>query len=252
MKKSGTNRLRLFPLLSPWCVLLLSACNPAEIDFPGPPATVNLSGRVISIGLSGLAPLAGATVALLDGSKSTVSGDGGSWTLEEVPNGPDPVLKVTVGGVWIPYPPAYNTYPLSLKIPSYDLQIMDPLLYLLMVLEHLMAGASINKICLVFGAAVGFASMDPLVTQPLAESTVHVLPDDLKVVYLDGDGMPDPTLTETSGSGAFLVVVPDATALPTIVIYGARGGQFLVGSPYQPTYPGGFLPTGLIDPFFVP
>jgi len=262
MERSGIRFLLPFALVFPLCILL-SACDPEEIIIPTPPATVTISGHVLVIGLTGIVPLADATVETLDGSYSTVTAEDGTWTLEDVPNGSDPVLRVTKERIILSYPPAYNSFPLtSLKITRYDLQTMDPLLFYVLISAYIDLGFPAENICLIFGAAVGFASMDPLVTVPLAGAKVSVAPSELiipgwppvpiQAVYFDETGTPDPALTETSAAGAFMVVVPDATAIPSISLSGIRNGQPLTGSPVQPTYPGGFVPAGLIDPYFVP
>jgi len=251
--KTFPGKFFLLPVLgSLLCILLFSACNPEEIEIPPPAAFVTISGTVLALTLPLPAPLPDATVELLDGSLSTTSGPDGSWTLENVPTGQDPVIKVTAEGSPFDYLPAYNTFPLSLNLMKYDLQIMDPCLYLIMVLDHVLAGASLDDLCLVFGVVVGFTSMDPLVVQPLAGAKVSVQPDSLDVVYLSEEGMGDPSLIETSSIGAFIVVVPDANTITEIMLTGTLPGSMLVGPPVQPTFPGGFVPAGLVDPFNVP
>lgn len=169
-----------------------------------------------------------------------------------MPRIPDPLLKVTAPGSPFPYPGAYNTFPLSAGFLQYDLQVMDPILYLLLIAEDVLAGAGPSKICLVFGAAVGFVSMDyPPIIQPLEGVTVGVQPDSLKVRYLNQAGMADPSLTATSSTGAFYIVVPDASAIPMVGLWGTKPGEPLVGAPVL-TRPGSFIPAGLIAPYYVP
>ena len=250
MNRKGLHLLLLLALGSVFSGAALTACNPEEIVLPEPPAFVTLSGRVIALPL--LAPLADATVALEDGSVQTSIGPDGTWTLPNVPAAPDPLIKVTAPGDPFNYPPAYNSVPVSLGFLQYDLQVMDPIFYVLMVIDEIFKGADPTKICLAFGAAVGFASMDyPQVTVPIAGATISVLPPSLKVVYLSESGTGDPSLTETTAIGAFYVVVPDATAIPGIALSGSKPGTQLVGA-LVATRPGGFVPAGVIDPFFVP
>ena len=129
-----TVRIKFFPALalgSTLCLLMLYACNPTEIEIPGTPAFVTLSGTVTAISLSGIEPLPNATVELEDGTITTVSDADGSWTMENVPTGGDPVKIVTATGDLGDYPPAYNTFPLSsLNLLKYDLQIAALLLHL--------------------------------------------------------------------------------------------------------------------------
>lgn len=214
------------------------------------PESVRISGRVLSLPL--LTPVAGAVVELEDGHLATRSGADGTWILDGVPPAPDPLIKITAPGSPIPYPVAYNTFPLSAGFLQYDLQVMDPVLYLLLALEDLLAGADPDKICLLFGAAVGFTSMDyPQAVQPLENVTISVQPDSLKVHYLNEAGMADPSLTATSSMGAFYIVVPDATAIPMVGLWGTKPDEPLVGAPIQ-TRPGTFIPAGLIAPYYVP
>ena len=253
MKNLRINGVLILLLTSPLITLMLTACNPEEIEIAPPPTAVTISGKVLSLALSGLVPLPGATVELADGSISTVSGEGGWWTLENVPTAQDPVIKITSGGPVIDYFPAYNTFPLSLGFLQYDLQTIDPCLFILMALEWLLDGHDINNLCMVFGAVAGFAQMEyPQVVVPLAGAKIGVDPSELHVSYLSEAGMPDPSLTETSQAGAFLVVVPDATTLTNISLSGTLPGTSLVGPPITPTFPGGFVVAGLVDPFYVP
>lgn len=222
-------------------------CCPSEEILP---ESIRISGRVLSLPL--LSPVPGALVETEDGSLATTSAADGTWALDGVPPIPDPLLKVTAPGSPLPYPVAYNTFPLSAGFLEYDLQVMDPILYLLLAAEDILAGADPDKICLLFGAAVGFVSMEyPQVIHPLEGVTVGVQPDSLKVHYLNEAGMADPTLTATSSTGAFYIVVPDATAIPMVGLWGTKPGEPLVGAPVQ-TRPGSFIPAGLIAPYYVP
>lgn len=256
MNKMHTRGWFVIWLVSSMAGLFLTAC---ESDEGCPPAielpeAVTISGRVIAIGLTAQTPVSGAIVELEDGSIVTTSGADGFWMLEDVPTGQDPLIKITAGGSPFRYPTAYNSFPLSLGLVQYDLQILDPILSFLLVLEDVLAGADPAKLCLMFGAAVGFASMDyPQVVEPLEGATVIVTPAGLTVHYLNETGLADPTLTATSSLGAFYVVVPDATVISTVGLSGTNSeGKPLAGSPAQPTRPGSFIPAGLIDPFYVP
>lgn len=253
MKKLRIKHFLILVLTSPLIVPLFTACNPEDIVISPPPAEVTISGKVLAVSLSGIVPLPGATVELEDGSISTLSGEGGLWTLENVPTAQDPTIKITSEGPVIDYFPAYNTFPLSLGFMQYDLQTMDPCLYILMVLEWVLDGADINKLCVVFGAVAGFAQMEyPQEVVTLAGARVEVSPPELTVAYLSEAGLPDPSLTETSQAGAFMVFVPDATTITNISLKGELPGTSLVGPPVTPTYPSGFVVAGLVDPFYVP
>jgi len=254
MRSVHTRRLIGFSCLVFWgsCLLLLACGNDKCCPPTGgaPPEAVRISGRVLSLPL--MAPVAGALVELEDGSLATTSAADGTWALDGVPPTPDPLIKVTAPGSPFPYPVAYNTFPLSAGLFQYDLQVMDPILYVLLAAEDLLAGADPNKLCLLFGAAVGFVSMDyPQILQPIEGVTIGVQPESLKVHYLNEAGMADPTLTATSSTGAFYIVVPDATAIPMVGLWGTKPDEPLVSGPIQ-TRPGSFIPAGLIAPFYVP
>jgi hypothetical protein len=136
---------------------------------------------------------------------------------------------------------------------EYDLQIMDPILYFLLILNDVLAGADPDKLCVVFGAAAGFSDMRyPQEVVTLEGVTVSVVPDSLTINYLNAAGAADPSLDATTETGSFYVIVPDATTLTSIELTGTLPERPLAGPPSQPTRPGSFIVSGLIDPYFVP
>ena len=76
-------------------------------------------------------------------------------------------------------------------------------------------------------------------------------PDTLKVVYANEAGIPVPTLTETSSSGVFYVVVPDANAIRRVSFTGTKPGSAFV-SGESLTWPNAFVVAGLVDFNFTP
>lgn len=251
MRELGFRSAFVLVLTAVFSATLFVACGTDELPSTDPPDTVTLSGRVLSV--PALTPVANATVQTDDGSLRTTSGADGSWTLEGVPIWPDPFLRIDAPGTPLDYPTSYNSFPLSMGLVQYDLQIMDPILYLLLILTDVLGGADPDKLCVVFGAAAGFASMHyPQQVVPLEGATVSVVPDSLTINYLTAEGMADPSLDATTESGSFYLIVPDATAITSIQLTGTLSGRPLSGAASQPTWPGSFVVTGLIDPFFVP
>jgi hypothetical protein len=108
------------------------------------------------------------------------------------------------------------------------------------------------------GAAIGFADVDyPPKTVSIAGVTVQATggspPENLPILYLGDQGLPDPDLTQTSSMGAFLLLVHDARdgAMPAIDVTGTKPGTAMVGG-YYPACPGSFSSVGVIDPFYNP
>ncbi len=72
------------------------------------------------------------------------------------------------------------------------------------------------------------------------------------LTYFNAVGMPDPSLTETSTHGDFMVVVPDAATITSFSVSGTRGGVTLEGPSTYPTIAGGVVMVGLVDPTYPP
>jgi hypothetical protein len=257
MRKPVARHLFMVLLVSSLLSIFLVACDdrdydPCVLDDSCPASTTTISGKVIKVTAALPYPtVAGATVELEDGSISTTSGEDGSWSLEGVPLGVDPLIKITAPGDPPGFPVAYNSVPLSLGIDQYDLQVLDAGIYGFLVGMAGAAAADPEKVCLILGAVIGFARLEyPQITITLADATVTADNEAIHVWYLKG-GFPDPN-PPTDASGAFFMVVPDAAILPAIGLSATKPGtKELVASP-QPTRPGSFMATGVIDPYFTP
>jgi hypothetical protein len=246
MRKVRTEQFLLLSL-----VLFLSAsvlpscdeCNLPECANCGLSERADISGKVLTLTEPPIA-VAGASVGLVNGSGVTTSGEDGGWALQGVPDtGDNPWIKITAAGI----PDAYNSFPLSLGFDQYDLQVMEDGSY-----EFLTSGNDPETRCLVFGVAVGFVSFDyPQETQGIEGVSVSVTPDTLEVKYLSEGGLPDPTLTETSPSGVFYVVVPDVNTVSSVSFTGTKPGSAFVSAD-NPTWPNAFVVAGLVDFNFTP
>ncbi|MEW6441740.1 MAG: hypothetical protein AB1640_12470 [bacterium] len=240
--------LLVFAALPAW---LFSACDDATCPpcqgGGGGDETLDLSGMVID--LFTYQPVAGATVELIDGSISTTSGADGSWTLAGLPaDADDPLIRISQGEF-----DSYNSFPISLGVTQYDLGVVSPDMFTLMVMGF---GLNPQTASLILGMVVGFDSIDyPQQQTFLADAVVTVTPPTPATsgpVYLDAAGNPNPALTATSESGAFLAFVPDATAVTSVSVSGTRPGSNLVGPATNPVFPGAFVLTGLIDINYTP
>lgn len=246
MRRLHTQHLfLLYPVLFLAAFVLASCddCNlPACADC-GLSEEADISGKVLAL-TTPPTPVVGATVGLVNGSRVTTSGEDGGWALNSVPDtGVDPWIQITAEGI----ADAYNSFPLSLGIDQYDLQVMEEGSY-----EFLTAGYDPETRCLIFGVAVGFVSYEyPQETQSLEGVSVSVTPDTLDVVYANAIGLPDPTLTETSSSGVFYVVVPDANAIRRVSFTGTKPGSAFVAGESR-TWPNAFVVAGLVDINFTP
>jgi hypothetical protein len=246
MRKVRTEHLLLLPLVLFLGVFVLPSCDErklSELANCGLSETVEISGRVLTLANPPI-PVAGASVGLVDGSRVTTSGEDGGWALQGLPDtGVDPLLKITAEG----YPDAYNSFPVSLGIDQYDLQVMESGSY-----EFLIGGGDPETRCLVFGVAVGFVSYEyPQETQGIGGVSVRVTPDTLEVIYLSEIGFPDPTLTATSPSGVFYAVVPDANAIRRVSFTGTKPGSAFVSGDNL-TWPNSLVVAGVVDFNFTP
>ena len=246
MRKVRTEQLLLISLALFLSAFVLPSCDDCKLPKCakcGLSERIDISGKVLTL-TTPPNPVAGATVGLVNGSRVTTSGEDGRWSLEGVPDtGVDPWIKITAEGI----PDAYNAFPLSLGFDEYDLQVMENSSY-----EFLTAGYDPATRCLIFGVAVGFVSFDyPQETQGIGGVSVGVTPDTLEVKYLSEGGLPDPTLTETSPSGVFYVVVPDVNTVSRVSFTGTKPGSAFVSGD-NPTWPNAFVVAGLVDFNFTP
>jgi hypothetical protein len=247
MRKVRTEHLFLPCLVLFLSAFVLPSCD--ECKLPdccaecGLSETADISGKVVTLS-DPPNPVAGATVGLVDGSRVTTSGEDGGWALEDVPDtGVDPWIKITAEGI----ADSYNSFPLSLVLGQYDLKVMEAASY-----EFLTSGYDPETRCLIFGVTVGFVSYEyPQETKSLEGVSVGVTPDTLEVKYANEIGLPDPTLTATSSSGVFYVVVPDANSIRRVSLTGTKtGSAFLSGD--GPTWPNALVVRGVVDVNFTP
>ena len=255
---------------------LLVACDEEQV-VPPPRETVTASGMVWEMPLQ--TPLAGATVQLITNeftltdpnyvrpcecqgdlcSVRTTTDADGFWTMD-VPViydenwAPlDMLIKVSKGR----NPPQYNLFSVAQGSQG-DLQILNPIFYLLFALEALLDGADPNNLAVMFGVAIGFVDMDypqEIATIPgvtiTAEGGDPVV--EFPITYLSETGLPDPNLTETSALGVYYFSVPDANedAAPSIKISGDKPDTVFVTS-FFPACPGSSTGVAVIDPYFKP
>ncbi len=257
----------------------LPACE-SYIGGPIPKAeVVTISGKLNEMPL--MTPVAGAVVEMIANNLDTtvpnpdipcecsttpceyrtVTDSEGHWVLENLPITYNP-LTAMANSFWIRvtaegYPPAYNLFTLAFGNES-DLMTLPNLFFILFALEDIIAGADPAQLNIMMGASIGFASTAyPPVTASLAGVTALAKGGDpteeLPIVYLGEEGLPDPELNATSSMGAFYYVVPDArdSSMPLIDLTGTKPGKSIVGG-YYPACPGSFVPVGLIDPYYRP
>ena len=274
-------QLRIRPVLFIYLALLLTAsllvaCDEEQV-VPPPEETVTASGVVLEMPLQ--TPLAGARVQLISNEFFiddpdfvrtcvcepdlcdvwTTSDDQGWWVMD-VPVKYDEnlapfnmLMKVSKGT----NPPQYNLFQPG-GTNQGDLQILNPIFYLLFALEALLGGADPNDLAVMFGVAIGFVDMDypqEIATIPgvtiTAEGGDPVV--EFPITYLSETGLPDPNLTETSALGVYYFSVPDANedAAPSIKISGDKPDTVFVTS-FFPACPGSSTGVAVIDPYFKP
>jgi hypothetical protein len=236
----------LFLLVFILPVFLLVACDDPTCPTCGPGGggeeTKDISGKVLDLTTFG--PVAGATVEVVDGAQGDTTDENGSWSLEGLPPDQDPLIRISGSGL----APSYNGFPLSLGILQYDLQAMPAWLFS----GTLSAFGITNQTpaCIVSGAVVRFEDFDyPQVVEPLADAVLTVTPASPAVIflYLDETGAaPAADQTKTSASGAFMVIVPDATAVTSISLSGSRPGTTFPPLPPFATFQGSFVLAGVI------
>jgi hypothetical protein len=269
-------RMQVFSLA--WLVTgsFLVACDEEE-PLVRPPDTVTLSGMVWEMPLQ--TPLAGAEVQLITNeftmgdpdyrrpcdcegdlcSVRTTSDGEGKWRMDvpvkydEMWAPLDLLIKVSKGR----NPPQFNLFSLSTGTQG-DLQVLNPLFYLLFSLNALIAGADPDEVAVLFGVAIGFVDVaypQEIATIPDVRITAEggSPTEELPITYLGETGLPDPSLTKTSKLGVYYVAVPNATdaGAPLIQISGEKPDSVFVGG-YYPACPGSSTGVAVIDPYFQP
>jgi len=279
----GSNLL-IFFLASLLSFSLLTACDSTDLPIQ-PPETRTISGKVLDMPL--MTPVANATLEVVCNNvditnpayrrncdcpqppcPSTTSDEYGRWIIEDLPLSYNPdthqpydlLIKVTVpSSLPFPFsrPPAHNIFTLSLGDKS-DMMSMNGLFYLLFALISGADTSQFGELCLMLGAAIGFSDLEyPAQSVPIEGVTVRAAggspPQELPILYLGEQGLPDTDLDQTSSMGAFLFYVPDAQdgAMPAIDVTGTKPGVTLIGG-YYPACPGSFSSVGVIDPFYNP
>ncbi len=255
---------------------LLVACDEEQVVVP-PRETVTASGLVYEMPLQ--TPLAGARVQLISNEFFiddpnfvrncdcqgdlcdvwTISDAQGRWEME-VPVQYDEnwlprnmLMKVSMGS----NPPQYNLFQPG-GTNQGDLQILNPIFYLLFALDGILGGADLDDLAVMFGVAIGFVEMDypqEIATIPgVAISAEAGDPaEEFPITYLSDIGLPDPNLTETSALGVYYFAVPDANdaVAPQIGVEGTKPGSVFVPS-YFPACPGSSTGVAVIDPYYRP
>ena len=278
-------RLRIHPILFGYLVLLLTAsllvaCDEEQV-VPPPTDTVLASGLVLDMPLQ--TPLAGATVQLItnefqfltDMSDPTyeapcecvgelcevnTTSDTDGWWEMEVPVKYDEMLaplpmlmKVSKGTA----PPQYNLF----QTPQGDLQLLSNAFFTLFAVtsDAGLLGLLGGQLSVFLGVAIGFVDTNyPQEIASIPGVTVTAEGGDPEVqfgvIYLADEpieGLPDPSLTETSSLGVYYFSVPDANEAPSIKVSGDKPGSTFVGS-FFPACPGSSTGAAVIDPFFQP
>ena len=247
MTRPRTRNSLLFLLVFILPVFLLVACDDPTCPTCGPGGggeeTKDISGKVLEPPPTS-APIAGAKVEVVDQTENALSGEDGTWSLEDLAPDADPLIRISGSGL----APSYNGFPLSLGILQYDLLAMPESLFVGTLNAFRITNTA--AACIVSGAVVRFEDFDyPQVVEPLADAVLTVTPASPAVIflYLDATGqLPAADQTKTSASGAFMVVVPDATAVTSISLSGSRPGTTFPPLPPFATFQGSFVLAGVI------
>jgi len=193
--------------------------NPVPADAP---ATVTLSGTVVSIDLTGQMPVEGAIVELRRASNDRILDDNkpggtpadGSYSLTARTRGTplEAYLHSTADGLVTSrlYPPL----PVFLDVPMVPLPMFDPL-----IVNFLSPDQEADK------GIIVMLVLDCTGT-PIQGATVMSTPEAGDVVYSDDMGIPDQSATSTGAAGtAFLINVPAGT----VTVNATAMGESLLG-----------------------